>query len=41
LLTLAQSAEKRAQLGNAGRIYAQKKLDWSILVPAYQEILTV
>jgi glycosyltransferase involved in cell wall biosynthesis len=39
LVELARSAEKRAELGNAGRVYAQTKLDWSILVPIYKEIL--
>ena len=40
LVGLAQSAEKRAELGNAGRIYAKTHLDWSVLVPIYKSILT-
>jgi glycosyltransferase involved in cell wall biosynthesis len=39
LVELARSAEKRAELGNAGRIYAQTNLEWSVLVPLYKEIL--
>jgi glycosyltransferase involved in cell wall biosynthesis len=39
LLELAHSAEKRSELGNAGRTYAQTKLDWSLLVPTYKRIL--
>ncbi|MPZ76994.1 MAG: glycosyltransferase [Deltaproteobacteria bacterium] len=39
LVGLAQSAEKRAELGNAGRIYAKTNLDWSVLVPIYRDIL--
>ncbi|MGH7769291.1 MAG: glycosyltransferase family 4 protein, partial [Candidatus Binatia bacterium] len=39
LVRLAQSAEKRAELGEAGRRYARKNLDWSLLVPMYKEIL--
>jgi glycosyltransferase involved in cell wall biosynthesis len=39
LAELARSAEKRAELGNAGRDYAQTKLDWSVLMPIYKEIL--
>jgi glycosyltransferase involved in cell wall biosynthesis len=39
LVELAQSAEKRAELGNAGRTYARANLDWSVLVPMYRDIL--
>jgi glycosyltransferase involved in cell wall biosynthesis len=39
LVGLARSAERRAQLGNAGRMYAQAKLDWSVLIPIYKDIL--
>lgn len=39
LVALAQSPEKRSELGNAGRAYARKNLDWSVLIPAYKEIL--
>jgi len=39
LVKLARCAEKRAAIGNAGRAYAQTNLDWSILIPAYKEIL--
>jgi glycosyltransferase involved in cell wall biosynthesis len=39
LVTLANSEEKRAELANAGRIYALKNLDWSALMPIYKEIL--
>jgi len=40
LIDLAQSDEKRRNLGHSGRNYARAYLDWSVLVPAYQEILT-
>jgi glycosyltransferase involved in cell wall biosynthesis len=39
LVELAQSAEKRAELGKAGRTYAQANLDWSVLVPMYKDVL--
>jgi O-antigen/teichoic acid export membrane protein/glycosyltransferase involved in cell wall biosynthesis len=39
LVELAQSAEKRAELGRAGLKYARRNLDWSVLVAAYKEIL--
>lgn len=39
LVELARSAEKRIELGNAGRIYAKAKLDWSVLVPIYKDVL--
>jgi len=39
LVELAQSVQRRAELGNAGRLYAQAKLDWSVLVPMYRDIL--
>lgn len=39
LVELAQSAERRAQLGRAGRTYAQAHLDWSVLVPMYKNVL--
>ena len=40
LLDLARSPEKRIELGKAGRRYAQSRLDWSLLIPTYREILT-
>jgi glycosyltransferase involved in cell wall biosynthesis len=40
LVAMATCPEKRAELGNAGRAYAQANLDWSVLVPKYKEILT-
>jgi glycosyltransferase involved in cell wall biosynthesis len=39
LVVLARSAEKRMDLGTAGRMYAQTKLDWSVLVPIYKDII--
>lgn len=39
LVELSQSAEKRAELGNAGRNYAKTNLEWSVLVPIYKDIL--
>lgn len=39
VVELSRSAERRAELGNAGRSYAQEKLDWSVLIPAYKNIL--
>jgi glycosyltransferase involved in cell wall biosynthesis len=39
LVAMATCADKRAALGNAGLIYAQTNLDWSVLVPKYKEIL--
>ena len=39
LIELAQSDEKRRNLGHSGRNYARAHLDWSVLVPAYKEIL--
>ncbi|MGH8546815.1 MAG: glycosyltransferase, partial [Gammaproteobacteria bacterium] len=39
LAELAQSPEKRSELGDAGRNYAQKALDWSLLLPIYKNIL--
>lgn len=39
LVELAQSAEKRAEFGKAGQSYAQARLDWSVLVPMYKEVL--
>lgn len=39
LVELAQSKDRRVELGNAGKDYAREKLDWSVLVPAYKEIL--
>ena len=39
LLELARSPDKRAQLGDAGRFYAQTKLDWSVLAPLYKKIV--
>ncbi len=40
LVALARSADKRAELANAGRAYARAKLDWSVLVPIYKNILS-
>ena len=40
LIELARSPEKRATLGRAGKSYAEKKLDWSVLTPAYMDLLT-
>jgi glycosyltransferase involved in cell wall biosynthesis len=39
LVDLAQSTEKRTELGNTGRAYAQSHLDWSVIVPIYKDIL--
>jgi glycosyltransferase involved in cell wall biosynthesis len=39
VVVLAQSAEKRMDLGNCGRMYAQTALDWSVLVPIYKDII--
>jgi glycosyltransferase involved in cell wall biosynthesis len=39
LVALARSAGRRAELADAGRAYAREYLDWSTLVPRYQEIL--
>jgi glycosyltransferase involved in cell wall biosynthesis len=39
LVALARSAGKRAEFADAGRAYARENLDWSALVPRYQEIL--
>lgn len=39
LVNLAQSDEMRSVLGNAGRAYAERNLNWSTLVPIYKEIL--
>jgi glycosyltransferase involved in cell wall biosynthesis len=39
LADLAQSVERRNELGNAGRAYAKTNLDWSVLMPLYREIL--
>ena len=39
LVELAQFPEKRRALGRAGQNYAETNLDWSVLVPAYKEIL--
>jgi glycosyltransferase involved in cell wall biosynthesis len=40
LIDLAQTDEKRRHLGHSGQNYARAHLDWSVLVPAYKEILT-
>jgi glycosyltransferase involved in cell wall biosynthesis len=40
LVELARSAEKRSELGTAGRLYAQTKLDWTVLMPLYKKIIT-
>jgi glycosyltransferase involved in cell wall biosynthesis len=40
LVELAQSPEKRGELGNAGLAYARQNLDWSALVPIYKRILS-
>lgn len=39
LVELARCPEKRAELANVGRTYAQTNLDWSVLLPIYKEIL--
>ncbi|HEX2930298.1 MAG TPA: glycosyltransferase [Candidatus Binatia bacterium] len=39
LVELARSPERRAALGRAGKSYAEKKLDWSVLTPVYLELL--
>jgi glycosyltransferase involved in cell wall biosynthesis len=39
LVALAQSAEKRAELGNAGRTYAKRNLDLPTLASIYRDIL--
>jgi len=39
LVELARNKEKRAALGEAGRSYAERNLDWSVLVPIYKEVL--
>jgi glycosyltransferase involved in cell wall biosynthesis len=39
LVALARSVGKRAEFADAGRAYARENLDWSALVPRYQEIL--
>ncbi len=39
LVELTRNKEKRASLGNAGRSYAETKLDWSVLVPIYKKVL--
>jgi glycosyltransferase involved in cell wall biosynthesis len=38
LADLAQSVERRMELGYAGRDYAKTNLDWSVLLPRYSEI---
>lgn len=40
LIELAQSPARRAALGQAGKQYAEKRLDWSVLMPAYMDLLT-
>lgn len=39
LVELARNEEKRASFGEAGRSYAERNLDWSVLVPIYEEVL--
>jgi glycosyltransferase involved in cell wall biosynthesis len=39
LVELTRNEEKRAAFGEAGRNYAKKNLDWSVLVPIYKEVL--
>ncbi|MGE5215445.1 MAG: glycosyltransferase [Chloroflexota bacterium] len=39
LVDLAGSPEKRSTLGLSGKRYAEQKLEWSVLVPAYMELL--
>ena len=40
LVELARNEEKRVAFGEAGRCYAERNLDWSVLVPIYREVLT-
>jgi len=39
LVDLARSPEKRSTLGLSGKRYAEQKLEWSVLVPAYLQLL--
>jgi glycosyltransferase involved in cell wall biosynthesis len=39
MVELAQSTERRAQLGRAGRVYVEDNLDWSMLVRRYRSVL--
>jgi len=39
LVDLARSPERREMLGRAGKHYAQTKLDWSVLIPEYMDLL--
>jgi len=39
LVELTRNKEKRASFGHAGRSYAERNLDWSVLVPIYKEVL--
>ena len=39
IVELAQSKPRRAAFGIAGKNYATQKLDWSVLVPAYKNLL--
>ena len=39
LVELAQSPAKRSTLGLSGKRYAEQKLEWSVLMPAYLQLL--
>jgi len=39
LVELARSPEKRSTLGLSGKRYAEQKLEWSVLMPAYLQLL--
>lgn len=39
LVELARAPEKRSRLGLSGKRYAEQKLEWSVLMPAYLELL--
>jgi len=39
LVELARSSEKRSTLGLSGKRYARQKLEWSVLMPGYLQLL--
>lgn len=39
MVDLARDDQKRTSLGQSGRSYAATKLDWSVLVPKYKQVL--
>jgi glycosyltransferase involved in cell wall biosynthesis len=39
LVELARNNEKRSSYGKAGRSYAERNLDWSVLMPIYKAVL--